>query len=114
MVFAELALDPLRDIVTRIGPTFEKDIEERQTIVIDYDSYRRRVKGIDSKIHGASSDKIPELEAELNKFKAKELFTKEQYDSITEKLNEDMINTRQFHDEIVDSCLITSVVCQVN
>jgi hypothetical protein len=40
----EKALEPLRETIAEIGPHIEGIAKERNTIVIDLDSYRRRVK----------------------------------------------------------------------
>jgi endonuclease YncB( thermonuclease family) len=43
-VCAELALEPLKNLITTVGPEMEESSKVRQTQIIDYDSYRRRVK----------------------------------------------------------------------
>jgi hypothetical protein len=45
----ERSIDPLREAIARMGPTIEGKAKERSTQLIDYDSYRRRLKGLKEK-----------------------------------------------------------------
>ncbi len=44
LINLEQALEPLRETIAKIGPEIEAITKERNTIVIDLDSYRRRLK----------------------------------------------------------------------
>lgn len=48
----ENALDPLRDAIATITPEIDGLVKDRNAQVIDYDSYRRRVKAIREKKEG--------------------------------------------------------------
>ncbi len=44
LINLEQALEPLRETIAKIGPEIETITKDRNTIVIDLDSYRRRLK----------------------------------------------------------------------
>ena len=48
MVAAELSLEPLRAAVTRMQPEIEGQCRDRNVKLTDFDSYRRRVKQLES------------------------------------------------------------------
>ncbi len=47
MVSSEISLEPLRSAVTQMQPEIDAECKERCTKLVDFDSYRRRLKGLD-------------------------------------------------------------------
>ncbi len=49
MVCLEDGLEPMKHTITEVGPSVEAERRERNTRLVDYDSYRRRLKATEAK-----------------------------------------------------------------
>lgn len=111
------AVDPMRQAVTRLKPDMEATQKERTTQLTDYDSYRRRLKALESKkealqMKDPNSTAANENQAEIEKFENKVKTGLEGYTFQNEKAKQDIRNARKEHDDIMDTFLVTTVVCQ--
>eukprot|EP01031_Cornospumella_fuschlensis_P028539 gene28539-34450_t len=114
----ERAIDPLREAIANITPNVDSLVKERNTQVIDYDSYRRRLKGLREKYEqleaqGKAQDKAgQELQAEIAKFQGKEHVAKESYNIKNATVKDEIVQAKEMHDELINSVLISTVVSQ--
>jgi len=117
-VCAEQALDRLRNAVTKMGPEIDAAVKERNIQQKDYDSYKRRLKALETKKEtydnegkGASKAALENAE-ELEKFQRKVETGLENYNYHNKKTKDDIIAAKLNHDEIMDHLLTTTLVCQ--
>ena len=109
-VKTELALEPLRLAVTKIGPEMDAEFKERHSHLVDYDSYRRRIKTLEMKMETAKDN--TENQKEMDKLKGKLAISQQEYTEHNRLSKEGIIDARRQHDELMDTLLITSLVCQ--
>lgn len=114
-VCVEQSLEPLRAAVTRLGPENDAMVKARATLIKDYDSYRRRLSGLKEKRDKAQAqgkDK-QELNAEVQRFEAKVEGAGQTYQEANHKAKSDIISAKGTHDQLMESLLITTAVCQL-
>lgn len=115
----ENALDPLRATIAKLNPEVDAMAKERNTIILDLDSYRRRLKAAIEKRETLESQgkgnkpAFAENEAEIAKFEAKERNTKEHYEQKNALGKQQIIEAKAIHDKVLSDAFITTVVCQV-
>jgi chromosome segregation ATPase len=118
LIALERGLEPLRDAIARITPEIESMVKERNTHLIDYDSYRRRVKGYKEKQQQyeengkSTTTAAQENLAEITKFENKEKNAKETYEDKNYKTKQELLKAKDQHDRIMDDLLIATVVSQ--
>jgi hypothetical protein len=124
MTLSELGLEPLRSAVTKMEPDVSAACKERNTKVIDYDSYRRRVKDLHNTKEkqtvkcageGATAGDQKALEhtiAEIARFEAKLEVAQDKYKEDNYKVKSDIIKAKLAHDQIMDLLLLSTIVCQ--
>jgi len=124
MALSELGLEPLRSAVTRMEPEVNAACKERNTKVIDFDSYRRRVKDLQHTKEkqtakcageGATPGDQKALEhtiAEIARFEGKLEVAQDNYKEDNYKVKDDIIKAKLAHDQIMDLLLVSTVVCQ--
>ncbi|RYY70876.1 hypothetical protein EON63_22175 [archaeon] len=87
--------------------------------VIDYDSYRRRLKGLREKFElmetqgKGQSQTGQEVQAEIAKFEGKEHVARESYRLKNAGTKEEIVLARKTHDELINRVLVSTVVSQV-
>lgn len=118
MACNELALEPLKASILRMAPAIEASCERREAAVKDFDSYRRRLKGLETKRDAAVKDALPEpklseIVAEVNKFQAKLVKSEEEYNATNSQTKGDIISAKLAHDHLLDFVFICTIVCQV-
>jgi hypothetical protein len=118
LVAVDNALEPVKDAIAKITPEIDYMTKERNTQLIDYDSYRRRVKGLKEKQEGfekngkANTTAAQDNLQEIQKFEAKEKAAKENYEMTNTKTKQEILKAREQHDQLMNDVLVTSVVCQ--
>eukprot|EP01040_Poterioochromonas_malhamensis_P006424 gene6424-6920_t len=118
VIALEKGLEPLKDAIAKITPEIESMVKERNTQLIDYDSYRRRVKGLKEKQEQyeqngkGNTPAATENQAEIQKFTNKENNARELYHEKNNKTKEEILNAREQHDRVVDDLLVAVVVTQ--
>ena len=118
IVCCDEALDPIRDTLNTCAPTLEQDNKDRAVLITDYDSFRRRLKGMEAKreTKGAEMNQgtLGEVNREISHFQAKVQAGGKEYDELNEKIKRDMIATKITHDEVIETMLVTFVTAQVS
>jgi amphiphysin len=118
LTVVENALDPLRDAIATITPEIDGLVKDRNAQIIDYDSYRRRVKTIREKKEGMEAQgktgtpAYAEITQELAKFEGKEQVAKEGYEFKNCNTKEKILDARVQHDNLMNDLLINLVVAQ--
>lgn len=119
MVLAEDGLEPLRHTVTELAPNIENERKDRNSFLKDFDSYRRRLKALETKRDAAEAQgkggtaAQADTIAEITKYEAKLQNAQGQYTAQNEKTKDDILAAKEVHDELLDTLLITAVVTQV-
>lgn len=118
MTIAEYALEPLKAAVTKMGPEVEESVKKRQSIVKDFDSYRRRLKTLEQKKENAAQEKVSdaklgELVQEITRFEAKRETAEAEYNTQNASTKSDIINAKFAHDHLLDLLLICTITAQV-
>lgn len=114
----EKGIDPLREAISEIGPHIETAAKDRNTQLIDFDSYRRRLKGLREKreyleTQGKTNTSAgQENLAEIAKFETKEHVAKELYEQKNEALKNDILESRARYDSLMNELLVSVVVSQ--
>ena len=114
----EQALEPMRAEITKISPEVDVICKQRDTLVKDFDSYRRRLKALEAKRDAAQAkekkdDKaIQDAVNEVTRYEAKVDTSRMGYNDSNQLAKESIEAARSTHDELIDSLLITTVVCQ--
>ncbi len=120
LTVVENALDPVREAISTITPEIEGLVKDRNAQVIDYDSYRRRVKTIREKKESMESQgktgtpAYNEVIQELAKFEGKEQVAKEGYEFKNSNTKEKILDARVRHDTLMNDVLVNIVVAQVS
>lgn len=124
MTISELALEPLRSSVLKMQPEIENIIKDRNNKLIDYDSYRRKVKNLytnkekqEIKINNEPTNlsEVKNLEfiiSEISRFEAKLQTAEICYKEDNYKGKDEIIKAKLAHDQLLDYLLITTIVCQ--
>ena len=97
-------------IVSKIGPEVEADDKARSTLIIDHDSYKRKLGKHKSKHESAPT---PETEAEVNKFTVKFNGASAELAELTRKLRGNIVQAKKSHDDVMDEFVIATIVSQV-
>ena len=114
-------IEPLRAAVTRMQPEIEGKCKSRNLKLIDYDSYRRRLRDL-----GATKDKQASKEnptasdlksldttvSELARFTAKLDVAEGLYKVENDVVKDDIIKAKFAHDQLLDMLLVTTIVSQ--
>lgn len=118
IVALEKGIDPFREAIKQLSPAIDKKAKERNTQLMDYDSYRRRLAGLREKKESlesqgkASSKAGQENAADIAKFEGKENTAKELYEQKNEALKNDIMEARAQHDHLMNDLLVSVVVAQ--
>mmetsp|Transcript_34896 Transcript_34896/g.33191 ORF Transcript_34896/g.33191 Transcript_34896/m.33191 type:complete len:295 (-) Transcript_34896:488-1372(-) len=116
IVCREQALEPFKIASSTMQPQIEEICKVRAKMVVDFDSYRRRLKTLEAKkmsIEATAKEKVLlDLNTEIAKYTAKVSSAEQAYTEFNEKTKGDIIVNRVSHDELLDSLLVTSIVCQ--
>lgn len=118
IVALEKGIDPFREAIKQLSPAIDKKAKERNTQLMDYDSYRRRLAGLREKkesleSQGKGGSKAgQENAADIAKFEGKENTAKELYEQKNEALKNDIIEARAQHDHLMNDLLVSVVVAQ--
>jgi hypothetical protein len=118
LAVVENAWDPLKDAIATITPEIDGLVKDRNAQIIDYDSYRRRVKTIREKKEGMETQgktgtpAYAETTQELAKFEGKEQIAKEGYEFKNSNTKEKILNARVQHDNLMNDLLVNLVVAQ--
>lgn len=118
LVNFERGLEPMREAIAKYGPEIEAITKERNTQLIDFDSYRRRLKGLREKKEqleaagkgntNAAQDNL----AEIAKFENKEEIAKKLYNEKNAQAKQDIILAKSAHDLIMNECVAATIICQ--
>jgi hypothetical protein len=115
-ICAEQGLEPFRTAAATMQPEIEETCRVRSKLVIDFDSYRRRLKTLETKkasIEATAKEKVLlDLNTEIARYTAKVSSAEQAYIEFNTKTKEDIIRSRVSHDELLDSLLVTSIICQ--
>jgi hypothetical protein len=115
-ICAEQGLEPFRTAAAIMQPEIEETWRIRSKLVIDFDSYRRRLKTLETKktsVEATAKEKVLlELNTEIARYTAKVSSAEQAYTESNKKTKEDIIASRVSHDELLDSLLVTSIICQ--
>lgn len=118
LIAVEKALDPLREAIAKITPEIDSMVKERNTQLIDYDSYKRRLKALKEKAESleqagkGGTTQAQENLQEIAKFENKEKLAKEGYEDKNLRTKQEIIRARQQSDNLMNDVLIASVVAQ--
>lgn len=122
-VLVEQAQERLKTTVSTVGPEIDAECKVRNAHLVDFDSYRRRIKAIsqkqDSLVQGGKAEKdgvqtpaMVEMVKEKEKIQHKLDTSEELYNHHNMKSKQDIIDAKRNHDEVVDSVFVTTLVCQ--
>jgi len=115
-VNVEQGLQPVTNAINDITPAIELNNKTRTTLVIDYDSYRRRLKGLEQAYDVAKAQskqsKMDDAKNEMMRFERKKETAYEAYQNQNTKTKTDIIAAKRQHDQLMDTLLVTTVVCQ--
>ena len=112
------ALHPIQDNATKLSKTIEEECNSRRISLKDYDSYRRRLKNHQAKRDAAEAQgkaNTPAhaaILAEIQKFEAKVQIAGDHYVSENKKTKEDILFSKEKHDDLIDNFFLTIVVSQ--
>lgn len=118
MVVVERALEPMRAAVTKMAPEVDKSVKEREALVMDYDSYRRRLKDLerkrdDAEAQGKSGSSANQTTlAEITRFEAKMTNAESKYVEKNKEVKKSIKDSKKAHDQLMDMFLITVVCAQ--
>jgi hypothetical protein len=118
MVATEQALQPLYAAVTSLGPEIEEQCKHREVCVLDYDSHRRRVKGLETKREEltakgkTSTQPYTDLLAEITRFQGKLQVSQDLFNESNSKTKKDIIDAKLAHDKLLEGLLLTTIVVQ--
>lgn len=118
VVVVENGLDPLKTTIATISPDIDTLVKDRNAQVIDYDSYRRRVKGLHDKRDQlessgkANTPAFTENAAEIAKFEGKEAQAKEGYVAKNSNTKAKILDAREQHDLLMNDILVNMLVTQ--
>jgi hypothetical protein len=118
VVVVENGLDPLKTAIATINPDIDVLVKDRNAQVIDYDSYRRRVKGLLDKRDQleasgkANTPAFTENAAEIAKFQGKESQAKEGYIAKNNNTKAKILDAREQHDLLMNDILVNMLVTQ--
>lgn len=114
----KLAADRTREFVNTTVPNIYDLYDKRSKILIDYDSYRRRLKtlrekkaSLESSGKGNSSSAQDNL-AEIGKFEAKEKNAKEALDIKTQTIIEEVNAAKESYEDQIETSVITMIATQ--
>ena len=111
-------LEPVRTCVQQLRPEYDSAAKSRAETVVDYDSYRRRLKNLRDKQQlnrqqgkdvGAAA---AEMKSEIERYEAKTTSAENAYTDQNEKLKNKINQAKSMHDALMDDFLITSIVTQ--
>lgn len=109
-------LQPVINTINDISPAVESNTKTRTTLVIDYDSYRRRLKGLEQAYDVAKAQskqsKMDDAKNEMLRFERKKETAYEAYQNQNTKVKGDIIAAKRQHDQLIDTLLVTTVVSQ--
>jgi hypothetical protein len=130
-----MAFTPLQSAVTATGTMVEELIKERGDLLKDYDSFQRRLKVVqekkdpvigkpseadaagtsllDCQSYSVHSRPSPLIVAEVTKYETKVQKGKEAYETANTNCKAEIIASHRAHDALVDTELLTILVCQV-
>lgn len=115
---SNLVADKMKNFLDNTAPGIHDQVEKRSKILIDYDSYRRRLKSLrDKKASLESSGKgnssaAQDNLAEIGKFEAKEKNMKEALDIKTQTILDDINTSRVEYEDQMETAIITMVATQ--
>jgi hypothetical protein len=118
-VCEENANDPLKENSLLLAKTIEDETKSRRLIVKDFDSYRRRLKTLQQKRDAAEAQGKGNTPAhadtlsEIQRFESKVQTAGETYTNENIKCKQDIINSKEKHDELLEDFLITIITAQV-
>jgi hypothetical protein len=143
MVCAEESIAPMKQTMSEVVPTVTQEKTDRETMLKDYDSYRRRLKALEQKRDAAEvryclsslsrslwayttfcfrisqstgkggTEKAAEILAEITKFENKVATSESNYTAQNSKTKVQILVAKELHDEMMDAMLITVLVTQV-
>lgn len=112
----EQGLQPVVNTINDVQPSVELNTKTRTTLVIDYDSYRRRLKGLEQAYDvaraQAKQSKMDDAKNEMMRFERKKETAYEAYQNQNSKVKGDIIAAKRQHDQLMDTLLVTTVVSQ--
>lgn len=122
-VCQEYALEPIKAAYTRLAPEIDNACKVRNAHHVDYESYTRRIKVLKAKqedlIEKGKAEKEGEKtqaflhsQEEIEKIQNKLNSSQEHYEHHNTKSKADIVAARHSHDEIMDTLLVTTLVCQ--
>lgn len=111
-------LEPVRACYTQLRPEYDSAVKTRAEAVMDYDSYRRRLKNLKEKqalnrqqgkdVGNAAAD----MKTEIERYESKETASKTSYEDQNEKLKAKIGQAKSMHDALMDDFIITAIVTQ--
>jgi len=117
-VQSDHGLEPIRNCVQQLKPEFESAAKVRAQSVVDYDSYRRRLKNLQDKqqLNRQQGKDVgnaaAEMKAEIERYEAKKTSSENSYKDQNEKLKSKINQAKSMHDTLMDDFLINAIVTQ--
>ena len=117
-VQSDHGLEPIRNCVQQLKPEFESAAKVRAQSVVDYDSYRRRLKNLQDKqqLNRQQGKDVgnaaAEMKGEIERYEAKKTSSENSYKDQNEKLKSKINQAKSMHDTLMDDFLINAIVTQ--
>lgn len=111
-------LEPIRACVQQLRPEYDSAVKVRTESVVDYDSYRRRLKNLKDKqaLNRQQGKDVgnaaAEMKSEIDRYEAKTTSAELSYKDQNEKLKNKINQAKSMHDTLMDDFLITAIVTQ--
>jgi len=108
----------VRACVQQLRPEFESAAKTRAATVVDFDSYKRRLKSLQdkqqlNKQQGKDvGNAAAEMKTEIERFEAKKVAAESSYNDQNTKLKDKINQAKSMHDVLMDDLLITTIVTQ--
>lgn len=118
LVAIEQAVEPVNEAIKSLDVEVEQLIKDRNTQVIDYDSYRRRVKVLHDKkeqLQAAGKANTPafvENNNDIIRLEGKESVAKTSYEQKNDATKKKLLDAKAQHDSLMNNFLIATVACQ--
>ena len=118
VVQSDYGLEPVRTCVQQLRPEYDSAAKTRAQTVVDYDSYRRRLKNLQDKqqINKQQGKDVgnaaAEMKSEIERYEAKKTAAESSYNDQNTKLKAKINQAKSMHDALMDDFLITSIVTQ--
>jgi hypothetical protein len=114
-VWVERALDPVRAMMTVALPELNQQIQQRNDLCTDFDSYRRRLANLEAahpKIPPNEVARLQKNEQDQTEIRGKLERAQRAYVEANAKCKDDIMKAKLARDELIEVASISILVCQ--